>query len=138
MSQTNSTEPRSGWLIVEDESLVAMLIEEALTEIGLPTLGPATRVAKAIQLIEAHPPEGAVLDVNLAGEKVYPVADTLAAFGIPFVFLTGYGEAGVRQGYEGRPVLQKPFSIEQVQMAVKRLQQGTGADSALGLVIAPT
>ena len=48
MSQTNSTEPRSGWLIVEDESLVSMLIEEALTEIGLLTLGPATRVAKAI------------------------------------------------------------------------------------------
>lgn len=134
MGQTNSTELRSGWLIVEDESLVAMLIEEALTEIGLATLGPATRVARAIQLIEARPPQGAVLDVNLAGEKVYPVADRLAALGIPFVFLTGYGEAGVRQGYDGRPVLQKPFSIEQVQMAVQRLQE----KAVVGVVPRPT
>lgn len=136
MTQTTSTEPRGGWLIVEDESLVAMLIEEALTEIGLTTLGPATRVSKAIQLIEAHPPQGAVLDVNLAGEKVYPVADRLVALGIPFVFITGYGEAGVRQGYDGRPVLQKPFSIEQVQTAVKGLQEG--ADSPTGLAIVRT
>ena len=69
MGQTNSTELRSGWLIVEDESLVAMLIEEALTEIGLATLGPATRVARAIQLIEARPPRGLSLTLILRGKK---------------------------------------------------------------------
>lgn len=122
MTQTVFTDSRNGWLIVEDESLVALLIEEAITEIGLPTLGPVNRVAKAIQLIGTRPPDGALLDVNLAGEPVYPVADALIAKGIPFVFLTGYGEAGIRADYKGYPVLQKPFSIEQVQSVLKQLQ----------------
>src|SRR5690606_25099356 len=108
------------WLIVEDESLVAMLIEDALGEIGLATMGPASRVARALDLIRSDPPQGAILDVNLAGEEVYPVAEELASRGIPFIFLTGYGRRGIRQGFDARPVLGKPFTVEQVQAAVRR------------------
>lgn len=121
MTQQSSTDTRARWLIVEDESLVAMLIEEALTELGLETIGPANRVAKAIKLVETEKPTGAILDVNLEGEAVYPVADALRCRGVPFVFLTGYGEAGIRSEYKQHPVLQKPFSIEQMQAVLKRL-----------------
>ncbi len=122
MTQTPSTEPRARWLIVEDEGLVAMLIEEALTELGISTIGPANGVAAAIQLVESEAPDGAILDVNLRGEHVYPVADVLKLRGIPFVFLTGYGQAGLRPEYKSHPVVQKPFSIEQMQAIIRKLQ----------------
>jgi CheY-like chemotaxis protein len=110
------------WLIVEDEPLVAMLVEDAISEMGLPTAG-ATRVERALQLIAEDAPAGAILDVNLAGEQVYPVAAVLVERGIPFLFLTGYGENAIRNEFEMMPVVKKPFTVEQIQLAVRRLSQ---------------
>jgi CheY-like chemotaxis protein len=116
----SACEAAAGWLVVEDESLVAMMVEDALAEIGVKVAGIATRVETALALIRNAPPAGAILDVNLAGEFVYPVAEALAALGIPFVFLTGYGEEGVRGDFAARPVVQKPFVPDQIQSAIGR------------------
>jgi CheY-like chemotaxis protein len=96
-------------LVVEDEILVYMLIESVLEEHGCKALPPAARVATAVDLAEKESFDAAILDVNVAGETVYPVADVLARRGIPFVFLTGYGESVLEEPYRGRPVVQKPF-----------------------------
>ena len=93
-----------GWLVVEDESLIAFMIEEAIAEMGLRSIGPASSVAKA--------------------EVVYPVAEALTARGIPYAFLTGYGEGGIRDGYRTHPVIPKPFAIEDIQKTIRSLQSG--------------
>jgi CheY-like chemotaxis protein len=97
-------------LVVEDEMIVAMLIEDILTDAGATVLGPAARVARALDLLgEEEAVDAALLDVNLAGEMTTPVAEELRRRGIPFAFATGYGAAGVPDGFAGQPLLQKPF-----------------------------
>lgn len=96
-------------LIVEDEPLVGMLEEDLLREEGCEVVGPATNVRQALALVAAERLDGAVLDVNLGAEQVFPVADALALAGVPFIFVTGYGQHGVTGVHIGRPMLQKPF-----------------------------
>ncbi len=96
-------------LVVEDEVIVAMLIEDILTDMGATVVGPAGRVNKALDLLGAEQVDAALLDVNLAGEMTTPVAEELRRRGIPFAFATGYGDAGLRYIDKGSPVLQKPF-----------------------------
>lgn len=98
-------------LVVEDEPLVAMLVEDLLTEWGCEVIGPASTVAKGLRLVEAGGLDGALLDVNLAGEEVYPVADALVAAGTPFVFVTGYGRHGLAPAYRVFPTIQKPLNL---------------------------
>lgn len=105
-------------LVVEDEMLVAMLIEDVLTEAGCKLVGPATGVAQALGLIRDAPVEAAVLDVNVNGGDTYPIADALAQRGIPFVFATGYGAAGIRRDHADRPVLRKPFGEGELTTAL--------------------
>lgn len=101
-------------LIVEDEPMLAAFLEDALTDLGCEVVGPALNMKDALQLAREASIDGAGLDVNVAGEQVYPVADVLAERGLPFVFMTGYGEAGLRESDRGRPVLQKPYSFERL------------------------
>lgn len=96
-------------LIVEDEMLVAMLIEDFLTELGCSTIGPCGSVASALAAAETEAFDMAVLDVNLAGEKVYPVAEFLMERHIPFLFLSGYGDEAIPRGRTGWRVCAKPF-----------------------------
>lgn len=102
-------------LIVEDEVLVCMLLEDMLETLGCTLVGPASRLDKALQLAREASIDSAILDVNLAGQEVYPVAEALAARGIPFVFATGYGTTGLRAPYQDSPTLQKPFSQDDLQ-----------------------
>lgn len=97
-------------LIVEDEMMVAMLIEELLLSAGCQVVGPAATVAQALQLVAQQRLDGALLDVNLGKESAYPVADALHAVGVPFVFVSGYGQSGVADGYVGHVTIQKPFN----------------------------
>lgn len=97
-------------LIVEDEAMVAMLIEDLLVELGYRTTGPVARVSEALACVAADEIDGAVLDVTLIDGKSFPIADALFARGIPFVFLTGYGLAGIDEPYRSHPVVQKPFT----------------------------
>jgi CheY-like chemotaxis protein len=108
-------------LAVEDESLVAMWLEDLLQDIGCVVVGPANTIAAALSLLERQPVEAAVLDINLAGEKVFPVADRLAALDIPFVFATGYGAAGVLETHAHRPVVQKPYTSSTLQRALESI-----------------
>jgi CheY-like chemotaxis protein len=99
-------------LIVEDEPLIASSLEDVLNDLGCVVIGPAMNLDDAVRLAREAEIDGACLDVNLAGEKVYAVADILRERGLPFVFMTGYGQAGLRESDLGRPVLQKPHSVE--------------------------
>ena len=96
-------------LLVEDEYLVASLIQEVLGTAGCIVKGPIPRLAEAVDAADRETCDAAVLDVNLAGERIYPVADILSRRNIPFVFVTGYG---VLPGeYAKRPRLCKPFKM---------------------------
>jgi CheY-like chemotaxis protein len=96
-------------LVVEDEMMVSMLIEDMLSDLGCTVVGPASRLEEAIDLAQRSDLDCAVLDVNLGGQPIFPLADILRAKGAPFAFATGYGDAGLRDVDRGSPVLQKPF-----------------------------
>lgn len=96
-------------LVVEDEMMVSMLIEDMLDDLGCKVVGPASRLDEAIALAGEAELDCAVLDVNLGGQSIFPLADLLRAKGAPFAFATGYGDAGLREVDKGSPVLQKPF-----------------------------
>lgn len=96
-------------LVVEDEMMVSMLIEDMLTDLGCVVIGPAARLDEAIALAESEKIDCAVLDVNLGGQPIFPLADLLRTRGAPFAFATGYGDAGLRDVDKGSLVLQKPF-----------------------------
>jgi CheY-like chemotaxis protein len=99
--------------IVEDEMIVAMMLEDMLMDLGCEVI-KAARVAKAIHLVATEEIDGAILDVNVAGETVYPVANELRGRGIPFIFSSGYGVRGLAPEYRDRPTLSKPFLQEEL------------------------
>ena len=101
-------------LVVEDEALVAMLVEDALLEAGAEVIGPAATVAEAMQLLERERPSAAVLDLNLAGEPSTPIADVLVRLGVPFVIATGYGAEGLPEHHADVPVLAKPYDPDEL------------------------
>jgi CheY-like chemotaxis protein len=101
-------------LLVEDEPLIALALEDELRDLGCEVVGPAFSLAAAVQLAGDATLNGAILDVNLGGQKVYPAADLLAARNLPFIFVTGYGAAGLLEPYRDRPVLQKPIALKRL------------------------
>ena len=113
-------------LVVEDEAAISLLIEDMLLDFGCEVVGPAARLAAALEMAQDASVDLAILDVNVAGESVYPVAEALAGRGIPFVFSTGYGGAGIEDPYRNRPVLQKPFAQRDLQ---DKLLQALRADA---------
>lgn len=108
-------------MVVEDEAMIWMLIEDCLVDHGCTPVGPLSRVEDALRAAEGETVDAALLDVNLVGVPVYPVADVLARRGIPYGFLTGYGEVGLREAYRARPVLKKPFMQKDLIGLVTRL-----------------
>jgi DNA-binding response OmpR family regulator len=109
-------------LVVEDESLISMLLEMALQDEGSVVVGPAARVGEAIQLAEDEALDGAFLDVNLAGEAVFPVAEALTARGVPFLLLSGYGDQAVPEGRDW-PIRGKPFDVSNVLQVLSDLMR---------------
>ena len=110
-SREPSTRPIHGLLVllVEDENLVAILLEDMLAELGHSVVGPVARLSKALEMVQHEPIDVAILDVNINGEQSYPIAEALAARNIPFLFSTGYGQGSLPTQYRDRPMLQKPF-----------------------------
>lgn len=102
-------------LVVEDEMMVSMLLEDMLSDIGCTSIGPATRVERALKLIENAGFDVAILDVNLDGAETYPIADALAARSIPFVFASGYTAGRLREDYRSIPCLPKPFQQRELE-----------------------
>lgn len=115
-------------LIVEDEMLPAMLLEAVVADAGH-TSRKAARLSKAIELANAESFDAAVLDVNLAGERVFPLAALLREQGVPFLFASGYGEAGLPSEYCDCLVLQKPYSVEGFNIALQTLLWDAGASA---------
>lgn len=108
-------------MVVEDEAMIAMVIEDMLADLGCDVVGPFAAVQPALDFLATERPDAAFLDVNLGGEKVYPVADALKAAHIPFLFATGYG-AIEEPRFEGATVLTKPLDPDRLAEAVGRLR----------------
>jgi CheY-like chemotaxis protein len=106
--------------IVEDESLVALLVEAMLEDLGCTVVLSAASVDEALDLVGSGGFDVALLDVNLAGEKVFPVADELRRLGVPFAFASGYGAAGLRSDLMDVPIIQKPFRLGDLEAALAR------------------
>ena len=119
MSEAAQALPRV--LVVEDEYLIRMLLEDMLSELGYELAAAVGSIAEASELAANADFNVAILDVNLDGAEIYPVADILARRGLPFVFVTGYGEASLSENYRGRPALQKPFQSEQLRVVLAGL-----------------
>lgn len=106
-------------LVVEDESLVAMLLETILEDMGCTPVGPVSNIDDGLAMVErGEPLDAALLDVNVAGRQVFPVAQALLDRGVPFIFSTGYGESGLPEEWRGRPTIQKPFTEAAVRDAL--------------------
>jgi PAS domain S-box-containing protein len=102
-------------MVVEDEALVALVESDALTELGYEVAGPFSRPPEALAAVQDGGLAAAILDINLGGTLVYPVAEELAARGIPFIFVTGYGTESIDRRFSNVPVLQKPIDREALQ-----------------------
>lgn len=115
------SEPLAGLnvMVVEDEAIISFLIEDMLLTLGCASVVHAAAVKQALKVLAEQTPDAAVLDVNLAGEQGYAVAEKLEKDGVPFVFATGYGETGLPPRWRARPVIQKPFTLETLESALR-------------------
>jgi DNA-binding response OmpR family regulator len=111
LEENVSAKPKCRVLVVEDEAMIAMLVEDMVLEFGSEIVGPAARVEQALSLAGSAELDAAILDINVGGAVIFPVAHVLEARGIPIIFATGYGPATVPARFQGRPVLSKPFSF---------------------------
>ena len=123
MSGEPSARPRRV-LIVEDETLVAMLLEDMLDDAGHTVAHCASNLPQALDFIETKASEFdfAILDVNLGGQPIFPVAEALQARGKPFAFATGYGPAGLPDAWRNRPTLSKPFGAMDVARMLEQAE----------------
>ena len=108
-------------LLVEDEAVIAFAVEDMLTDLGCEVVGPAFRLEEAIAMAETAALDAAILDVNLNDQRSYVVADELTRRAVPFLFATGYAEAGVDWGGAEVAVLPKPYRQDQIAAALGRL-----------------
>lgn len=119
MNDSSKSLPRI--LVVEDEYLIRMLLEDMLADLGYEIAAAVGTIAEACDVAAKGEFNAAVLDVNLDGQEIYPVAEILAKRGLPFVFVTGYGENSLIEPYRNRPALQKPFQVEQLRSVLAGL-----------------
>ena len=110
--------------LVEDEVMIRMMVADMLEELGYSVAAEAGEISEAMKLAQSAEFDLAILDVNVNGKVVSPVADILAARNRPFIFATGYGSSGLPAEYRDRPALQKPFQIDtlarMIEQALKR------------------
>lgn len=106
-------------LVVEDEVLIALMLEDYLSELGHEVIGPAMRLRPGLVIAEGEELDLAILDVNLAGETSMPIAAALMRRRIPFMFATAYGRQGLTDEFKERVVLQKPFTLQELSEAIE-------------------
>ena len=101
--------------VVEDEAIIAFMIEDMLHELGATKVVHASTVPKALAVLDSAKPDIGILDVNVAGTSVYGVAEALKARGVPFAFASGYGRGGLAPEWADTPVIQKPFDLDRLR-----------------------
>ena len=108
-----ATKPPGGSVfLVEDEVMIRMMVADMLEELGYSVAAEAGEINEAVRLAGTTEFDIAILDVNVNGKVISPVAEVLAGRGRPFIFATGYGAQGLPEEYRNRPTLQKPFQME--------------------------
>jgi CheY-like chemotaxis protein len=110
--------------LVEDEALVAMLLQDILDDIGCEVVGTASRFDEADEKAKSLTFDVAILDVNLNGRQTFPIAEALAERRRPFVFATGYGAASLPEPLQNTPILQKPFQRRDLELALRAAMTG--------------
>jgi CheY-like chemotaxis protein len=106
-------------LVIEDESMVMMLLQDMLGDIGCVVVDSASRFDEAIAKARTSAFDVAILDVNLNGERTFPIAEVLTERGQRFAFATGYGVGSLPPRFGGRPVLQKPFQQQELERVLR-------------------
>jgi CheY-like chemotaxis protein len=115
-------------MIVEDEALIAMAMSDLVTELGFKVVGPYSNLKDAMAALKGDGVDGAILDINIGGELIYPLADILIARNLPFIFTTGYGKESIASSYENIQVLHKPVERKALrQIFVRSDKQMTAA-----------
>jgi CheY-like chemotaxis protein len=107
-------------LLVEDEGAISLLLETLLEALGCRIVGPASSLAEASRFAADAEFDVGLLDVNIGGQRIYPVAERLIERGIPFIFSTGYGTEGLDRRWHSTPVLVKPFTARQLETCLRR------------------
>jgi CheY-like chemotaxis protein len=118
---------RTSILLVEDEVMIRMMVADMLEELGYTIAGEAGDIDEGIRLVQAVDFDIAILDVNVNGKVITPVAEAVQMRGLPLVFATGYGAQGLPEKFRDRPTLQKPFQIETLARTIETVLKGIAA-----------
>ena len=118
---------RTSVLLVEDEVMIRMMVADMLEELGYTIAAEAGDIDEGVRLVQATDFDIAILDVNVNGKVITPVAEAVQMSGKPFVFATGYGAQGLPEKFRDRPTLQKPFQIETLARTIVTVLKGIAA-----------
>jgi len=118
---------RTSILLVEDEVMIRMMVADMLEELGYRIAGEAGDIDEGVRLVQVTDFDIAILDVNVNGKVISPVAEAIQLRGLPFVFATGYGAQGLPEKFRDRPTLQKPFQIETLARTIETVLKGIAA-----------
>jgi DNA-binding response OmpR family regulator len=110
--------PRGSVFLVEDEVMIRMMVADMLEELGFSIAAEAGEIGEALRLAESTYFDLAILDVNVNGKVISPVAEVIESRKRPFIFATGYGLSGLPERYRNRPALQKPFQLDTLERAI--------------------
>ena len=113
--------------LVEDEVMIRMMVADMLEELGYSVAAEAGEIGEAVKLAQSADFDIAILDVNVNGKVISPVADLIKARNRPFIFATGYGSSGLPEKYRDRPALQKPFQLETLAQMIDSAMKSTAA-----------
>ena len=114
-------------LVVEDDMLIAICVEEVLQSLGCVVVGPVSKLDAAMRMANDEALDAAILDINIRGGRVYPVAERLRARGIPFALASGYGDWALPEAFRNQPRLTKPFTMQELETQVLSLRREAGA-----------
>lgn len=118
---------RRSVLLVEDEVMIRMMVADMLEELGYTIAGEAGDIDDAVRLVQVADFDIAILDVNVNGKVITPVAEAVQLRGLPFVFATGYGAQGLPEKFRDRTTIQKPFQVETLARTIESVLKGVAA-----------
>ena len=121
---TATRPPGGSVFLVEDEVMIRMMVADMLEELGFSIAAEAGEINEAMRLAQSTEFDLAILDVNVNGKVISPVAELIAARNRPFIFATGYGSSGLPEEYRDRPALQKPFQLETLARMIDSTLKG--------------